>query len=264
MEKSIFITGAASGIGKATALLFARKGWIVGAVDLNEAALNQLGEEIGGGNILLKIADVTRPESLREAAEAVGRRTGGRLDVLFNNAGTIAMGHHQAIPLEKQKRIVEINLVGVLNGIAACLDLLKGTAGARIINMSSASALYGTPELAVYSATKAAVKALTEALNIEFEPLGIHVCDIMAPYVRTPMIVKAAVAATSVTRLGVHLSPQDVARVVWRAAHGKKVHWEVGFMMRLLRWSILLFPFAQRPMVKMLGFSAAAEKGGAP
>ncbi len=167
------------------------------------------------------------------------------------------MGHHQTIALEKQKGIVEVNLVGVLNGIACCLDLLKGTSGARIINMSSASALYGTPELAVYSATKAAVKALTEALNIEFEPLGIHVCDILAPYVRTPMIVKAAVAATSVTRLGVHLGPQDVARVVWRAAHGKKVHWDVGFMMRLLRVSAMLFPFAQRPLVKMLGFSSS-------
>ncbi|MBI5552351.1 MAG: SDR family oxidoreductase [Desulfobacterales bacterium] len=263
MEKSIFITGAASGIGKETALLFARKGWFVGAVDVSEAALKQLGEQIGGGNVLLKVADVTRPESLRQAAAAVGQRTGGRLDILFNNAGTLAMGHHQTIALEKQRGIVEVNLLGVLNGIAVCLDLLKGTAGARIINMSSASALYGTPELAVYSATKAAVKALTEALNIEFEPLGIHVCDIMAPFVRTPMIVQAAVAATSVKRLGIHLRPQEVAHVVWQAAHGKKLHWEVGFMMRLLRWAVMLFPFAQRPMVKMLGFSSAAGKGGA-
>ena len=261
MKKSIFITGAASGIGRETALLFAEKGWFVGLFDVNKPALEELWNRIGHENACWLSMDVTRPESVRAAADHLARRTGGHLDVLFNNAGVLFMGHHQTIPLELKKRTVDVNFTGILNGIDACFDLLKATPGARIISMSSASALYGTPELAVYSATKAAVGALTDALNIEFEPLGIRVCDVMAPYVRTPMITASPVAAASVSRLGVHITPQQVAGVVWRAAHGRQRHWQVGWMMRLLRFSTLAFPFFQRPLVKMLAFSKAATQG---
>ncbi|WP_319407011.1 SDR family NAD(P)-dependent oxidoreductase [uncultured Desulfosarcina sp.] len=158
-------------------------------------------------NGCFRIVDVTRPDSVRAAADHLARWTGGQLDVLFNNAGVLYMGHHETISLELKKRTVDVNLIGILNGIDACFDLLKATPGATIINISSASALYGTPELAVYSAKKAAVGALTDALNIEFEPLGIHVCDVMALYVRTPMITSSPVAAASVSRLGVHITP---------------------------------------------------------
>jgi len=260
MQKSIFITGAASGIGRETALLFAERGWFVGLFDLNESALESLYDAIGPEKACFQVMDVTRPESVRAGAAMLAERTGGRLDVLFNNAGVLYMGHHQTIDPELKRRTVDVNFVGVLNGIDACFDLLKATAGARMVTMSSASALYGTPELAVYSATKAAVRSLTDALNIEFEPLGIHVCDIMAPYVQTPMITDAPVAATSVSRLGVHIAPRQVAEVVWRAAHGRKRHWPVGWMMRLLEMATTALPFFQRPVVKLLAFSKHHRK----
>lgn len=255
VKKSIFITGAASGIGRETALYFAEKGWFVGAFDVNEPALVDLCDQLGHESSCFRTMDVTQPDSFRAATDHLACHTGGRMDVLFNNAGVLYMGHHHTVALELKKRTVDVNFTGILNGIDACLDLLKATPGARIINMSSASALYGTPELAVYSATKAAVGALTEALNIEFEPLGIHVCDIMAPYVNTPLISSSPTTAASVTRLGVHINPRQVARVVWKAAGRKKLHWQVGIMMRLLRFSNLAFPFLQRPLVKILAFS---------
>lgn len=260
MQKSIFITGAASGIGREAALLFAQRGWFVGLFDVNEPDLKALYDDIGPDYACCQRMDVTRPESVRAGAELLAGRTGGRLDVLFNNAGVLYMGRHQTIDPELKRRTVDVNLSGVLNGIDACFDLLKSTRGARIVTMSSASALYGTPELAVYSATKAAVCALTEALNIEFEPLGIHVCDIMAPYVQTPMITAAPVAAASVARLGVHITPRQVAEVVWQAAHGRRRHWQVGWMMRLLRLATNAFPFFQRPLVKLLAFSKQHER----
>lgn len=253
--KSIFITGAASGIGKETALRFSERGWLVGLFDLAESALSELGDRIGPSHACCLPVDVTNEDSVRSAADLMAERTGGRLDVLFNNAGVLAMGRHHTIALSHQKRTVDVNLTGMLTCIDACLPMLRSTPGARIIGMSSASALYGTPELAVYSATKAAVGALTEALNIEFEPLGIHVCDVMAPYVRTPMITAAPQKATSVSRLGVHITPRQVADVVWQAAHGRKLHWKVGVLMRLLVFSTALFPFFQRPLVKSLAFS---------
>lgn len=255
MKKSIFITGAASGIGRATALAFAQRGWFVGLFDVNEPALADLYDRIGPKSACCRPMDVTRPESVRQGAAFMAGHTNGRLDVLFNNAGVLYMGRHHAMSHELKLRTVDVNLTGVLNGIDACFDFLKATPGSRIVTMSSASALYGTPELAVYSATKAAVCALTDALNIEFEPLGIHVCDIMAPYVKTPMITAAAVSATSVSRLGVHISAEQVAEVVWKAAHGRRRHWQVGWMMRLLRLATLAFPFGRRPLVKLLAFS---------
>jgi len=89
--------------------------------------------------------------------------------------------------------------------------------------MSSASALYGTAELAVYSATKAAVSSLTESLNLEFERYDIYVNDVRAPYVDTPLL-RRNVNAASIEKMGVRLSPEDVSEVVWRASKNKKLH----------------------------------------
>lgn len=253
-KKSILITGAASGIGRATALYFARRGWFTGLGDINEPALEDLYRDIGDGQACILVTDVTRPESVQSAVEAFGARTGGRMDVLFNCAGILRMGPHQTIPIEAQTRTVAVNLNGVLHGIQTSLPLLKQTPGSAVINMSSASAVYGGPELAVYSATKFAVRGLTEALDIEFEPLGIRVCDIMVPYVATPMIMDATIRATSVRRLGVRLQPEKVAATVWRAAHGRKLHWKVGATIRVLMFGMWALPFARRFLVKTLTF----------
>ena len=255
-QKNIFITGAASGIGRATALHFARQGWFVGLGDINESALDNLLQEVGGDNACALAMDVTRPESVQAAVEAFGSRTKGRMDVLFNCAGMLRMGPHHEIPIEEQTRIVAINLNGVLHCIQAGLPLLRRTSGAAVINMSSASAVYGGPELAVYSATKFAVRGLTEALDIEFEPMGIRVCDIMAPYVATPMILDADVQATSVRRLGVHIRPEQVAATVWRAAHLRRLHWKVGGTIRVLMFGMWALPFARRFLVKTLTFGS--------
>lgn len=118
--------------------------------------------------------------------------------------------------------------------------------------MSSASAVYGVPELATYSASKFAVRGLTEALSIEFEQYDITVSDIMAPYVQTPMLTEASRIATSVDRLGVNLTPEMVAKTVWKAAHGKKVHWKTGFVLKLIVFASSCFPFANRTAIRIL------------
>jgi NAD(P)-dependent dehydrogenase (short-subunit alcohol dehydrogenase family) len=165
-RKTIFITGAASGIGRSTAVFFARKGWFVGAYDVDEQRLASLCEEIGEDNSCYRKTDVSDLGGVREAVEHFSGFTGGEMDVLFNCAGILRMGPHAKLPIEEQYLIVDVNLKGILNCINASFELLKRTEGARIINMSSASSLYGTAELAVYSATKAAVSSLTESLNL--------------------------------------------------------------------------------------------------
>jgi len=120
-------------------------------------------------------------------------------------------------------------VLGVILGIHESLALLERTAkaegSAAIVNMSSASALWGQPELAVYSATKFAVRALTEALDVEFRSKGVRVSDVMPGYVDTPMVHTQKHTARSLARLGVKLTADDVAEVVWKAANGRGLHY---------------------------------------
>ena len=116
-RKSIFITGAASGIGRATALKFAAGGWFVGAYDVNAAALASLLAEIGQDNGVTGRLDVTDKPAFEAALAAFGAHTGGKLDLLFNNAGIGRGGPFDQQPFEDVLALVNVNFVGVLNGI---------------------------------------------------------------------------------------------------------------------------------------------------
>ena len=254
-SKSIFITGAASGIGRETARLFAGKGWFVALVDTNAEGLDNLAREIGADNCFARTMDVTDPAGYRKTIEELGERTDGRLDVLFNNAGILRMGLNETIALDQQHLTLDINVKGMLNGVHAALPLLKRTPGARIISMCSTSSVYGLPELAVYSASKHAVCALTEAFDLELERYGIRVCDIMAPYVATPMVVEAECKAHSVTSTGVNLSARQIAALVWRAAHGSRLHWKIHYLTYVLFFAFWALPFLKRPVIRHLCLS---------
>lgn len=251
-KKAIFITGAASGIGKATADFFSKKGWFTGLFDINEKELSSMGKSIGEDLCCYQEMDVSDDGSVKRAVEIFSSHTRGKMHALFNCAGILRMGGHETISLTDQIRTINVNVNGVLNCIHESLDLLKKTPHAHIINMSSGSALYGMPELAAYSASKFALRGLTEALNIEYEKKGIQVCDIMALYVKTPMILEAGTTATSVQRLGVQTTPEAVAKVVWQAAHGNKVHWHVGMLMKALWFLNRISPFSNRGIVKIV------------
>ncbi len=221
MSKTVFVTGAASGIGKATALLFGGKGWRVGCYDVDVDGARKVAEQLQGsahGRI-----DVTSEESWKTAIADFAGGT-GTLDVLFNCAGILRMGRFEEISAAECKKQLDVNVMGVILGIQTCLPLLERARGC-IVNMSSASAIYGQPELAVYSASKFAVRALTEALDIELRPKGVRVADIMPGYVDTPMVSSQTHKAKSLQQLGVKLTPSMIAGIVWDAAHGTKLHY---------------------------------------
>ena len=137
-------------------------------------------------------------------------------------------GRFEDVPLLEQHRTVDINVNGVINGVAASLELLTRTArqhgSARIVSMCSASACYGIPELAVYSASKFAVRSLTESLSLEFAERGIAACDLMPSFVDTGMVRNQAKAAGSVERMGVNLTPQAIAEMVWGTLSSDRIH----------------------------------------
>jgi len=251
-QKSIFITGAASGIGRATALLFAERGWFVGLFDVNEKELRVVAETIGESSCRYQALDVTDPVRYEHAIKYFGEYTGRTMDVLFNCAGITSHGPFEKVALDHLLKIININVNGTIIGIHLSMELLRNTPGARIINMSSASAFYGTPDLAVYSASKFAIRGLTEALNIECQRHGISVSDIMPLYVDTPMVANQAYRLGSQRLFGTSHTASQVAKVVWKAAHGSRIHWSPTFTVTMIDALSRLFPLVQRAVLRTM------------
>jgi NAD(P)-dependent dehydrogenase (short-subunit alcohol dehydrogenase family) len=229
---AIFITGAASGIGLATARRFALAGWFVGLADVNQAGLKAALADVGPGNGLILPLDVRDRAQWAEAIERFGEATGGRCDILFNNAGIGRYGWFEDIDPAEADLEIDVNLKGVINGAYAGLPLLKATPGSRLINMASSAGLYGPPRLAVYGATKFAVRGLSEALDAEFVRHGVQVKCIMPWYVETPILDSATRGSNASIRDSVGNQPvytvEEAAEVVWTAAHSAGLHHMVG------------------------------------
>ncbi len=250
MEKSIFVTGAASGIGKAAALRFAREGWFVGLYDVDERGLSAVRAEVGPERSSQGVLDVTDLDAYRRAVTAFGSATRGRMDVLFGCAGILRLGRFEDVPPAEAQKEIAVNVGGVVNGVYAALPLLEKTERSLVLSMSSASAIYGVPEHAVYSATKFAVRGLTEALDLELRSKGIRVADLMPGYVDTPMVQSQTHRAGTLRSMGVKLTAEDVAELAWEAAHGDKVHWmprlDIKIMARFAGFGSLARPLMRR------------------
>lgn len=258
MDKAIFITGAASGIGRETAFLFASRGWRVGLFDVNLGGLAEVAQKVGEGRALVRRLDVRNLDDYRAAVAAFSEWTGGRMDALFNCAGIMRMGPFGEVPVEEHVRTIEINVTGVVLGIHLALPLLKATPGARVLSMGSASGVYGVPDLATYSASKFFVRGLTEALNLELERDGIVVTDLMPLYVDTPMVQSQTYRAGSLETFGARLTPKEIAELAWTAIHGRRVHWRPGLLLKTLNYLGGALPFVSRPTMKMVNRRRAA------
>jgi NAD(P)-dependent dehydrogenase (short-subunit alcohol dehydrogenase family) len=226
-RKSIFITGAASGMGRETARLFARQGWFVGAFDVQEEPLKALEAELGAANGLFQRLDVTDREAYRAAVAAFAEATGGTMDILFNNAGIGKGGPYEDQPWEDVLAVVNVNLIAVLSGIHLALPLLKATPGSLCFSTSSSSATFGMAGIAVYSATKHAVKGFTEALSVEMKAHGVRVADTLPGLIDTPILPDEAKLRAPKEGMWRLIPPIAVAEAVWAAYTTDKIHWYV-------------------------------------
>ena len=255
-RKSIFITGAASGIGAETARLFSRKGWFCGLYDIDEAGLTVIEAELGDANCHKARLDVTKREDWTAAVKEFGDKTEGRMNVLFNNAGIGRHGWMEDIPPEESDLVIDVNVKGVVNGIYASLPLLKQTSGARIVNTASTAGVVGSPQLAVYSATKFAVRGLTEALDVEFAELGIRVTSLMPWFIDTPILDMGLTDGANVKMSdqlkdnGADVYPVSVAaEAAWEAAHGKDIHYMAGKRAKQARFAARFMPGRLRKQI---------------
>ena len=186
--KRIFITGGASGLGRALAERYARAGWrvCIGDLDVERCAEVLAAIRVHSPHSHALACDVTREDALQAAADWLQREWGG-VDVVINNAGVAQMGGIAETTLDDWRWAVDINLLGVVRGCKVFAPLLRTQGGGQLVNIASMAGLVHMPQAAAYNATKAAVVALSETLQLELEPDGIGVSVVCPAFFRTDL-----------------------------------------------------------------------------
>ena len=214
--KAAFITGAAAGIGRATAILFAREGARVAVADINLAAAEETAHLAGHGAIAIK-TDVTDEASISAAIAAVVEKF-GRLDILHNNAGGSTPQDNNVVeaPIEEFWRVIKLDLFGTFLGCRHGIPALIRSGGGVVINMTSNMALMGVPGRDCYTAAKGGVAALTRSLAVEFAAQRVRVNAIAPSATMTERLKKLVQANPAVNKLAEsHLlgpiAPEDIA-----------------------------------------------------
>lgn len=252
MTKAIFITGGGSGIGRATAQLFAARGWRIGLADVNMAGVAETQALLPGGMAHGYHMDVRDRAGWQASLDAFMAETGGTLDVLFNNAGIAAGGQLADNSFDEIDRVIAVNLTGVINGAKIGHALLKRTPGACLVNTASAAGIYGGAGISVYAVTKFGVRALTESLDAEWANDDIKVRSIMPSFIDTPLLDAGITGSNrnvreTVRAAGLEFTPvADVAQAVWDAVHGTRLHTPVGKTARRLAFAARWMPGALR------------------
>lgn len=237
-KKTVFITGAASGIGRAAAQLFASKGFFVGACDVNEDALKSLKEELGE-NCMYAVCDVTSDADMKKALESFSKVTNGRLDVLVPNAGILVQKYFEEGTLNAYKRMMNVNSYGVVNTIFQALPMLKQSKPAKIVITSSASAVFGMPKFSVYSASKNFLRSLAESLSAELKKYKISVSTVVPLFVKTGMTKDQNEEQFKEKSTQ---TPRQIAKRIFKASNSKKRHHYVGFNVKMLSFLERILP----------------------
>lgn len=225
--KVVLVTGAASGIGLATAIEFANEGATLVATDIDKAALDEALKDLLASGLKVEALkqDVTDKDGWHELVDGIVARH-DRLDVLFNNAGGGDFALIDETTLEQWRHVTSVNLDGVFFGMQAAIRTMKDRGG-TIINNSSIAAMVGEPRLAAYSATKGGVRAATKAAAVDCarRGLAIRINSIHAGYTDTPLVHNAlaslgddaeafAAAGFAKIPMGRLAEPREIARPV--------------------------------------------------
>jgi len=253
--KSIFVTGGASGIGAATARLFSGRGWRVGLADVDAGGLADTAALMPPDRTSTHVMDVRDREAWSRELDRFTAAQGGALDVLFNNAGVPHGGPFATASFEEIDRVVAINLMGAVNGARIGYAHLR-RAGGCLLNTASASAIYGSAGLAPYSASKFAVRALTEALDGEWHGDGVRVRALVPGFIDTPLLSRTTEGSNrsireTVQEAGLELtSAETVAEAAWAAVHGNRLHTYVGRTAHRLAFAARWMPGSLRKRMR--------------
>jgi NAD(P)-dependent dehydrogenase (short-subunit alcohol dehydrogenase family) len=252
--KTVFITGAASGIGLATARRFASEGWFVGLYDIDGEAIGRL---LSGGEFPASCGapcDVTDHEAVKNALAHFAEAANGRMDVLVNNAGVLTAGHFESNDHQAHEAMIRVNVLGLTNVAQLAFPLLQATPKSTLLNLCSISSVYGVPLLAVYSASKFYVNGLTQALSIEWAEHGIRVLSIKPPFVSTGML--DGMPEQLMKSFTVDYSPEQIADAIMHALAGSAQSHLLGWKAKALGFfsRILPAPLARRIVMHLTGY----------
>jgi len=221
-DKVAIITGAAEGIGKATAIEFVKEGAKVVVADINLELAEKTAEELkrlGGEAIAVKV-DVTNPDDVNAMVSKTLERF-GRIDILFNNAGISIQKSLLEMTLEDWRRVIDVNLTGVFLCSQAVARVMIQQRRGVIINMASSLGFVAIPRRAAYCASKAGIIGLTRELAVELAPYGIRVVGIAPGWIATQRVLNLAnrgvineEAIKMMTPMGRLGTPEEVAKVV--------------------------------------------------
>ena len=252
----VFITGAASGIGAATALEVVAMGGTPVLVDCDAEPLAQIALRCGP-QTLHWVTDVTELQAMQEVVEKTMSKT-GRIDIVFANAGVAAFGPVAYIDPVAWKRCLEVNVFGVFNTIRAALPCVMAQKGYVLINASSSSFAH-PPVMSAYAASKSAVEAMGNSLRIEMAAHAVGVGVVHAGWVRTPLVTEGALhpgfvrlRATMPGPLNSETSPEETARIIVQGMLQRKRRiWVPGWLKVLFALRALLhMPFAERELLR--------------
>tara|TARA_R100001129_G_scaffold186346_4_gene177707 strand:+ start:6231 stop:6995 length:765 start_codon:yes stop_codon:yes gene_type:complete len=187
-NRRILITGAANGIGRATAAFFAREGAKLCLLDLPDTGIAEVAREFGDPATIMSFeASVTEETAVEAAVEAMVQRFGG-IDAVVNSAGVVAVEPALEVAADDFRRVIDINLVGTWLVCKAAASRMMSQGGGAIVNISSVYGFQGAPKRTAYCASKGAVISLTDSLAVEWGKLGIRVNSVAPTGTRTPMV----------------------------------------------------------------------------
>jgi NAD(P)-dependent dehydrogenase (short-subunit alcohol dehydrogenase family) len=200
-DRVVLITGAASGIGRQLALSLAAEGARVAGLDLQGPALDNLAADLKGRPVATAVADVTDAAAVRDAVARLEAQL-GPTDLLIASAGIGRETSATDFRAEDMAAVINVNLLGVVNGIAAVLPGMRERRRGHLAALSSCASYRGLPRMAGYCASKAGVNAVLDALRVELRPFHIAVTTICPGWVRTPMTAPLDVPVASMMDVG--------------------------------------------------------------
>lgn len=210
------VTGAASGIGRALAEALGRRGAVVIVSDLNAGGAKAVADAIvaAGGRAESVTTDVSREADVTTLVDATLQRH-GRVDLMINNAGIAVGGEVRDLIVADWRRIIDVNLLGVVHGVAAASPRMVAQGSGHILNIASLAGLGPWPTMAPYATTKFAVVGLSLSLRAEAASLGVRVSVACPGFVQSGIYEAAAIANADVHRLWAKIPFPFYARVLW-------------------------------------------------
>ena len=266
--KRVFITGAASGIGRATAIAAAKAGAEVHLTDRDAAGLAETAAEIGasGGRVgVVRAADITDLDAVRAVADDVHRH-GGSVDVVMNVAGISAWGTVDRLEHRQWRSMVEVNLMGPIHVIESFVPaMIEAGRGGYLVNVSSAAGLVGLPWHAAYSASKFGLRGVSEVLRFDLRPHKIGVSLVCPGGVDTPLTDTVEIAGVDKNnpgfrRLQAHfrkraVTPEEAAAAILRGVRHNRYLVYTSRDIQALHLTQNLFPPAYNVIMRTMNFA---------